>query len=45
MDAPVRVLRVTRNRIDRGQWNVLLEQTEVHPVSIEITLILQVFTP
>lgn len=39
---PSRVSRVTRSRVDRGQWNVLLEQTEVDPIGIKVTLILQV---
>jgi hypothetical protein len=33
---------VTRNRVDRVQWNVLLEQTEVDPVGTKVPLILQV---
>ena len=38
------MVRVTRNRVDRGQWNVLLEQIVIHTVSIEVPLILQVLT-
>lgn len=39
---PSRVSRVSLNRVDRGQWNVLLEQTDGDPISIEVPLVLQV---
>ena len=41
---PSRVSRVTRDRVDQGQWNVLSEQTVVYSIRIEVSFILQIFS-